>query len=107
MMKIDLPLIESKRRRVDFDEGYRIEIEHIYLDAYDDVIIIRSESTTYFFDQNIPTHYESHIHRTSRYRKDQEKVIMMEIEKLAKGTNRATEKSSLLRRCNYNINYTT
>ena len=61
---------------------------------HDDVIIIRSESTTYFYDQNIPTHFESHIHRTSRYRKDQEKAIMMEIEKLAKGTNRATEKFS-------------
>ena len=94
MMKIDLPLIESRKRRVDFDEGYRIEIEHIYLDAYDDVIVIRSESTTYFYDHTIPTHFESHIHRASRYRKHQEKVIMMEIEKLAKGTNRATEKFS-------------
>ena len=34
-MKIDLPLIENRKRRVDFDGGYRIEVEKVYLDTYD------------------------------------------------------------------------
>ena len=93
-MNIDLPLIENSKRRVDFDGGYRIEVEKVYLDTYDDMIIIRSEFTTYYYDENTPPHFETYIHRKERYRKHQEKRILMEIEKLAKETNRATETSA-------------
>ena len=93
-MNIDLPLIENRKRRVDFDGGYRIEVEKVYLDTFDDMIIIRSEFSTFYNDQNIPPHFETYIHRKERYRKHQEKRILREIEKLAKGTNRATETST-------------
>ena len=91
-MQIHLPLIESRKRRVYFDEGYRDEVENVYLDSYDDVIVVRSEITTFFYDRNMNTHFESYLHTRPRTRKDKEKLILMEIEKLAKGTNRATER---------------
>ena len=93
-MKIDLPLIESRKRRVDFDEGYRIEIEKIYLDSDHDVIVVRSEITIFFYNPNLSTHFENYVQRKLEYQKDQEKIILKEIAKLAKGTNRATERYS-------------
>ena len=88
MIECNLPLIEQGKTRVYFDGGYVDHIKNVHLDANDHEIVVRSEKTT-FYTGNKKTRRERY--NVQLEPRNIEDYLKLEVARLAKGTNRATE----------------
>merc|ERR1712080_7946 len=86
---VGLPLIESSKKRVYFDEGYVDHIKKVHVNENNDEIVVFSERTTFYNDLKHIGKDEYHVVLGPGNGKAQ---IEFEVAKLSKVTNRATEK---------------
>jgi 16S rRNA U1498 N3-methylase RsmE len=94
MSCVGLPLIESCKKRVYFDEGYVDHIKTVHMNESNDEIVVFSERTSFYNDlkNRVKDEYHLWYSHTQDEPKNIKERIEFEAAKLAKGTNRATEK---------------